>query len=119
MLAYLNSQLTSRWFFWTPFHLLGFIATAILVLQYGFGWSAESHGAMVVLQQGFLYGFVAFNIIVAAFVIPKFFLCEADSWITCCAPCLYGPRLRHQRESPCQAYCWQRRCTPPSWSCTH
>ena len=74
MLAYLNSQLTSRWFFWAPFHLLGFIATAILVLQYGFGWSAESHGAMVMLQQGFLYGFVAFNIIVAAFVIPKILL---------------------------------------------
>ena len=74
MLAYLNSQLTSRWFFWAPFHLLGFIAMAILVLQYGFGWSAESHGAMVVLQQGFLYGFVAFNIIVAAFVIPKILL---------------------------------------------
>jgi trk system potassium uptake protein TrkH len=74
MLAYLNSQLTSRWSFRVPFHLLGFVAMGILVLQYGFGWSAESHGAMVVLEKGFHYGFIAFILVVAALVTPKIIL---------------------------------------------
>lgn len=71
MLAYLNSHLTTRWFFRAPFYLLGLGATAILVLQYGFGWSLGSNGAMVAVQRGFLYGFVGFYLMVAAFITPK------------------------------------------------
>ncbi|MFQ6671795.1 MAG: potassium transporter TrkG, partial [Candidatus Tectimicrobiota bacterium] len=74
MLAYLNSQLTTRWLFRAPFCLLGLGATGLLVLQYGFGWSPASNGAMVALQRGFLYGFVGFNLIVAAVVTPKILL---------------------------------------------
>ncbi len=71
MLAYLNSHLTTRWFFRVPFYLLGLGATAILVLQYGFGWSLGNNGAMVAVQRGFLYGFVGFYLMVAAFITPK------------------------------------------------
>jgi len=71
MLAYLNSHLTTRWIFRAPFYLLGLGATAILVLQYGFGWSLGSNGTMVVVQRGFLYGFVGFYLMVAAFITPK------------------------------------------------
>ena len=92
MLAYLNSHLTTRWFFRAPFYLLGLGATAILVLQYGFGWSLGSNGAMVAAQRGFLYGFVGFYLMVAAFITPKTillrsglaetFLCALLIWTT-------------------------------------
>ena len=92
MLAYLNSHLTTRWFFRAPFYLLGLGATAILVLQYGFGWSLGSNGAMVAVQRGFLYGFVGFYLMVAAFITPKTillrsglaetFLCALWIWTT-------------------------------------
>lgn len=92
MLAYLNSHLTTRWFFRAPFYLLGLGAIAILVLQYGFGWSLGSNGAMVAAQRGFLYGFVGFYLMVAAFITPKTillrsglaetFLCALLIWTT-------------------------------------
>jgi trk system potassium uptake protein TrkH len=71
MLAYLNSSLTARWFFQLPFYLMGLDALAILVLQFGFGWSPASQPILLALQKGFIYAFIGFNLLVALSITPK------------------------------------------------
>lgn len=71
MLAYLNSSLAPRWLFRLPFFLLGAFAIVILVVRYGFGWTSVATIELAVLQLWFMYGFVAFYLLVALFITPK------------------------------------------------
>jgi trk system potassium uptake protein TrkH len=71
MLAYLNSTLATRWFFRTVFYLLGLLATSVLVVQFGFGWTALGPYGLASLHRAFLYVFVGFYLMVAAFISPK------------------------------------------------
>lgn len=88
MLAYLNSPLAARWPFRVPFFLLGVMAMMILVVKYGFGWASIGDVNLASLHKGFLYAFVGFYILVAAFISPKALLVRSgilDSLISALA----------------------------------
>lgn len=60
-----------------PFYLLGATATGVLVIQFGFGWTAFGPVTLAQVRLGFLYGFVAFNILAAIFISPKTILARS------------------------------------------